>query len=179
MVPRLSILICHMPKRGRLLRELLGCLLPQAGKQSIEILIDAGDGTTGSKRNRLLDVAAGDYLCFVDDDDLVSGDYVRRILLAIESGPDVVGMEGERVDARARERFRHSIRYREWVNHGTYPHRSFDRNPNHLNPVRRELALLARFPDKTWGEDRDYSARLLPLLNSEVYLPEPIYVYRK
>ena len=55
--------------------------------------------------------------------------------------------------------------------------RRYFRNPNHLNPVKRELALNTKFPKLDRFEDKDYSARLLKLLNTEEYIEEPIYHY--
>jgi len=41
------------------------------------------------------------------------------------------------------------------------PGKLYLRPPNHLNPVRREIALMAGFTtDLSWGEDRGYSSRV-------------------
>ena len=53
-------------------------------------LIDNGEETSGAKRQRLMEMATGDYIAFVDDDDLVSTDYLQSLLESIEEGPDVV-----------------------------------------------------------------------------------------
>lgn len=175
---RLSLLICHLPGRAALLQRLMSLITVQQ-TPDVEILVDA-DPTdpTGTKRNRLLDRARGDYLAFIDDDDLVSPVYVPRIIEALERDPDVVGME--LIMTRGGEnpqRCIHSLRYRSWFEIGQFPHCVYFRNPNHLNPVRTQFAREARFPDVTQEEDRAYSARLLPMLQSEVYLDGPIYHY--
>jgi len=41
--------------------------------------------TIGAKRNQLLHRAKGDYVAFVDDDDLVSSDYVNKVLSAVST----------------------------------------------------------------------------------------------
>ncbi len=51
------------------------------------------------------------------------------------------------------------------------------RCPNHLNPVRRSLAIRAGFPARSFREDLDYSLALRPLLRSEVFLEGPVYFY--
>jgi glycosyltransferase involved in cell wall biosynthesis len=201
---KLSILICHLEARSAPLKELLSVLQPQVDAcDDVELRIRTDDGTetVGHKRNKLLYVAKGDYICYVDDDDMVPGDYVQAIVGAIcgnrliydpttgtvvegrDSLPDVIGLKGHMVKAGGNkpEVFIHSIKYgnrkdpkKSWFSkEGIYY-----RCPNHISPVKRELALETRFPEIDHGEDRDYSLRLLPLLMSEVFIDKCMYVYR-
>ena len=56
---------------------------------------DNGDMLLGDKRNLLLDQATGDYVAFVDDDDMVADTYIEDILTAIdEQRPDCVTFKG-------------------------------------------------------------------------------------
>lgn len=178
---KLAILIPTLTSRRHLLERLLDNLDNQPGREHVKVFKDedAGQMTTGQKRNRLLEVSNGcDFCAFVDDDDLVSDDYIPRVLKAIESKPDVVGLEGIMTrGGHYPQRFVHSLRYTHWYDEGQFPNKVYYRNPNHLNPVRRELALAARFPYKFSGEDHDYSKALLPLLKTEVFLEKPIYYY--
>jgi glycosyltransferase involved in cell wall biosynthesis len=142
-------------------------------------LVDNKEQTTGAKRNALLEMAKGEYIDFIDDDDEIKDNYLPLVMMGVNSGSDVVGMrlihyqEGKIYGYTT-----HSIRFKEWKNipgeNGIW---TFQRCPNHLNPVRRELALKAGFPDLTIGEDRDYSYRLRPLLKTEYMIEEPIYFY--
>ncbi len=172
---RLSLLVCSLESRHRELRRLKTCLTPQL-TDAVELLVnmDRGRKTIGRKRNELLEQASGDYIAFIDDDDLVADDYVEKVLTAVSSEPDCCGMEGiVTFNGENPRRFIHSLRYREWFERdGVYY-----RNPNHLSPVKRELARQIGFPEKNYWEDRDYSARLLPLLNREIYIEGPIYFY--
>jgi glycosyltransferase involved in cell wall biosynthesis len=52
--------------------------------------VDNKQITTGAKRNNLLNKAQGKYICFIDDDDHISNDYLRLILEAIESDADCI-----------------------------------------------------------------------------------------
>lgn len=175
---KLSILICHLKARKLLLDELLAILQSQTTDE-VEVLVDPTDGiTTGAKRNALLGAAKGDYVAFVDDDDQVSANYCRSILGAVKTLPDCVGMRGIIwVAGRLHGYFEHSLSNAAWVEDKSKAGCRFLRPPNHLNPVKRELAIKTRFPDKTVGEDSDYSMRLLPLLKTEVMIPAPIYAY--
>jgi len=174
--PMLSILICSLMQRKELLLRLLG-LFDLQKNPCVEILIEVDDGTmtVGEKRGLLLNKARGEYVAFVDDDDLVSNNYVEKILAAIKDKPDCCGMEGLIRFERKRvvKKFVHSIQYDHWFEmNGIYC-----RCPNHLSPVKREYALQTGFKPIMRGEDRDYSMRLLPLLKTEVYITGPIYFY--
>ena len=175
---KLSILICSLIKRDYLLQRLLNGLNPQVipYNDSVEILInsDTGEKTIGKKRNELILKATGDYICFVDDDDLVSNDYVQKVLSAISSRPDCCGIEGMiTFDGSNPKKFVHSNKYKTWFeSRGVYY-----RNPNHLNPVKREYATRVGFPEISRGEDRIYSERILPFLKTERYIIGTIYRY--
>ena len=84
------------------------------------------------------------------------------------------------VDGENEERTYHSLRYDHWWDEPD-PERSgrrrYFRNPNHLNPVKRELALKVRFPEINHGEDHDYSKAIHPHLKTEEYIESPIYYY--
>lgn len=173
---RLSILICSLEERSDQLKTLLVDLNRQKTDQ-VEILtnIDNRKHTVGAKRNDLLLRATGDYIAYIDDDDKVSEDYVAKILQAIESNPDCVGIEGviSFSSSGIVRKFIHSIQYDSWFTKGEIYYRC----PNHLSPVRRALALKTMFPNISVGEDRVYSEKLRPSLTSEVHIPNPIYYY--
>ena len=174
MTNRLSILICSLEDRKESLNKLLSVLMEQTTNE-VEILIETDDGelTIGSKRNILLDRAIGDYVVFIDDDDMVSDDYVPKILKAIESNPDSCSVRGTVTIGSDEHLFINSVK----IDHWGYLFGSLLRRTNHVNPVRRELALRAKFPDINAYEDREYSLRLKPLLKIEVEIAGSIYYY--
>jgi glycosyltransferase involved in cell wall biosynthesis len=181
---KLSILICSLADRKDLLNRLLDILTGNHRGDiihhplgNVEILVDTdgGEKSTGQKRNDLLEKARGDYVCFVDDDDLVPDYYVERILETIETSPDVVGINGIiTFSGKNPRKFIHSIQYKSWFEKDGIYYRC----PHHLNPVKRELALQTKFHTRrTYNEDFDYSLRLLPLLKTEVYIEDVMYYY--
>lgn len=189
---RLSIIICTLSEREEIFESLLERLIQQIdqsdlvrgdeysewvfnAKQGIELLWDTDPvKTIGQKRNDLVDRATGDYIAFIDDDDSVPEYYIDEILRAIESGPDVVGIQGVvDFDGKNPRPFKHSIQYNGWYSKdGVYY-----RTPNHWNPVRRELALSTRFPSVNYGEDWNYSVKLRPKLKTEVFIERDMYFY--
>ena len=175
---KLSILICHTKDRSVLLNNLLNNLNKQVLNKPVEFLIDDTDNITiGKKRNILLNKAIGIYTVFIDDDDNVASDYVERILNAIESNPDTVAFYGNYyINGKFIKRFYHSIENKEWSETPD----TYLRCPNHLNPIKRELALKVLFPEISFGEDKDFSYRILPLLKTEAKLTsDPLYHYYK
>jgi glycosyltransferase involved in cell wall biosynthesis len=179
-----SILICSLHSRKEFLTRIMKILTPQLEGVAdlVEILIetDEREMSIGAKRNILLDKAKGKYIAFVDDDDIVSSDYISKILDALEKDPDVVGMHLLHFNDGAFAGLTyHSLKYRSWFENqdkSTGLMRYY-RNPNHLNPVRRKYAIKTRFPEISMGEDKDYSGNLLQYLETEEYITEPIYYY--
>lgn len=181
--PTLSLLICTMESRTEMFNRLLEKLREQECNDiEIHYELDKGSMSIGDKRNKLLEKCNGEYIAFIDDDDMVSDDYVELILDAIyKSHPDVIGMHLlMTVDGEHEERTYHSLKYDHWWDEPD-PDRTgktrYFRNPNHLNPVKRELAMKVKFPSINEGEDRDYSKKLLEHLKTEEYIESPIYYY--
>jgi glycosyltransferase involved in cell wall biosynthesis len=177
--PKLSILICHLPERENYLKLLLGRLQPQTIEVPVEIITAShprGEVSIGCKRNILVNESKGEYVCFVDDDDLVSGNYVPNILRSIKTKPDCVGITGKYlVKEKPEWSFRHSITVENWCKDKS--RRIYFRSPNHLNPIKRELVVKCPFPDIQFGEDRNFSDQIKPLLKTEVFVETPIYYY--
>lgn len=175
MSKKLSILICSLDKREDKLKRLMDVLQSQVN-DDVEIIVksDSGQMEIGKKRNILLEESTGEYISFVDDDDLVSDDYVKKIIEATVLKPDCCGLQGIiTFQGKSPRMFIHSLKYKEWFEQNNIYYRC----PNHLNPVKREIALQVKFPEVNFGEDKDYSIRLLPLLKEEIFIPGVIYHY--
>ena len=171
--PLLSLLIASLEKRRALLEglvhELHRQIFAQADPWAVELRIDRDDGARpiGAKRQALLRRARGRYLCFIDDDDMVAPTYVHDILSALSARPDadcVVFAGRLEVEGRYLGPFDYSLAHRYYHQIG----HNYFRTPNHLCPVRRELALAVGFAPLRRGEDTDYARRLYPRLRTEV-----------
>ena len=151
-------------------------------RDQVEILVlsDNRQATTGAKRQKLLEMAKGEYITFIDDDDAVSDHYIEKIIFGIkQTYPDVIGIRlTHYIDGKLLGNTIHSIKFDGWENiPGKDGIWTFTRCPNHLNPVKRKLALKAGFPDKTYEEDKEYSYALRKYLKTEYMVDYPIYFY--
>lgn len=182
----LSILIATIPER----RDQFEKLVNDLTRWPIEVLSDNRPRmavSVGLKRQSLLEIAQGDYVCFHDDDDWHSPNYVPLMLKAIEDhAPDCIGFEitckgmGRSIN-RSRNGFKlaaASKRYDKWGDN--VEGYDYVRSTYHKTPVKREIALKAGFKDLRFAEDHDYSMSLKAtgLLKTEVFIPEPLYIYR-
>lgn len=201
---KLSILICALTSRVNLSKELFKNLYAQLGernndyycgndyeintitshKMPVELIVcmDNGQMTVGAKRNLLIKKAKGDYVCFIDDDDKVDIHYAQIILNSIvhcqnkESTPlpDVIVFDAIRFHNGEIDRL---VKYgREFIKDNNTAN-CYYRIPNHLCPVKRELALKVKFKEVNFGEDSDYAKRLLPLLKNEFKIGLTLYWY--
>lgn len=172
---KLSILIATMPIRREKLANLRAVLDRQLTDE-VEVITDISmNYNIGCKRNKLLALATGEYVVFQDDDDLIASDYIAKILEACKYGSDCIGISGVITTNGKQEMNWHISRdYQGWFERN----RVYYRTPNHISPVKRELALKAGFPEVAFSEDYEYSMRLLPLLKSETKIPGILYYYR-
>lgn len=177
------ILICTIPERANKLRRLTSTLDKQKAKYNglVDYKInDRGrDLPTGAKRNNLIEGSQSDYFSFIDDDDLVSDNYVDSIMKALESKPDVVTFDGYYTEFGASRRnftIRLGSRYYEDAKD---PEFYYHRFPNHLAVFRRSLVNRVKFPPIWKQEDFQWAdeVRRRRLLNTDVHIPEFLYWY--
>lgn len=119
-------------------------------------------GCAGIPRNKGIDVAKGEYITFVDADDLVSSDFVEKILEKIEDGFDYCMMSWEsdtiNVDIRnGRPEWNCSV----W---GIVYH--------------KDIIGEIRFGNERIGEDYVFNERVLKDSHFFRVIPECLYYYR-
>lgn len=182
MKPKLSILICHKPGREHFLKRLKAVIMPQIDTVAEVLIDDDPHISIGAKRNRLLDNAEGEYVCFIDDDDLVSENYVSLLMDGINKGVDCCSLKGIITeDGKNPLIFEHSIVYHEYrtVTNSPPGEVRYERYPNHLNCIKASIAKKFRFPEMNHGEDADWATQIHKsgLIQTEHYIQEVIYYY--
>ncbi len=173
------MLICTLPERASKLKRLTRALDNQIDKFPREagyMLHDAGRSmTTGQKRNQLIEQSQSTYFSFIDDDDLVSDEYVPSIMEAILKNPDVITFNGYMTtNGMKRQNFTIKLgsRYEEKNGH-------FYRFPNHLCVFKRDKVNMVKFPELWAQEDFQWAKQIHDrrLLKTEVHIDKDLYWY--
>jgi glycosyltransferase involved in cell wall biosynthesis len=184
---KLSVLIPTLPDEfsRRMLTRLNNIIDPQISKYPGEvekIIHDAGRSmSTGTKRNQLIHQAEGDYIMFLDCDDVVSWRYLDRIMEGIGKGVDVVTFNGvmttrDRPGSHVKSSVDFIIKLGE-----KYEERGgkYYRFPNHITCMRKDLIEKVKFPDVWKGEDYTWAKQIhdRKLLKTEHHIEDKIYTY--
>lgn len=172
----LEILIVTMPSRYVFLGQLLSLLEPQIvgkfGDVDIRISGDDLDLPVGERRERLRQRAKGDYICYCDDDDLVSPDYVSSIVPMLD-GVDYIGFEVQTyINRMPQKPTYHDLAYNGW----SEDQNAYYRDISHLNPMRREVALQ-RPMEGGVGEDSRWASAMRGIPKTSYYIPNILYHY--
>jgi hypothetical protein len=117
-------------------------------------LCDNREMSVGLKRDKLLEMAEGKYISFVDDDDEVTDAYFEDAAACIAGNYDVARLRGEISTAT----FTHSLSNK--LEGIAAIENEFLRPPNHLNVMLADVAKLIHFNDHRHGEDMDWMVRL-------------------
>lgn len=182
MPPTWAILVPTLGERRALFERLMAALLPQtelyAGRVQVIGWHNDGSPTLPKIRQRMIETTEAEYVSFVDDDDLVSAEYVAEVMAALDQRPDYVGFQVQCYsDGKPTAVAYHSLAYRRWRN---LPGR-YERDISHVNPIRRTLALRADFSLTRAGraEDRAWADQLrrARVLRTEVVIPRILYHY--
>jgi glycosyltransferase involved in cell wall biosynthesis len=90
----LSVLIPSLPERLPKLAELLACLEAQADpRMEVIVLTDNRSRHLGTKRNLMMQMAQGAYLCHIDDDEILAPDFFATLVPELIHGVDLVAYD--------------------------------------------------------------------------------------
>ena len=147
----------------------------------IEIVVyrDNRELPVGAKRNILLETARGEYVSSVDDDDLVSENYITKVYNNLLQNPDCVSLEGIMTFCDAQPtKFIHAKKYLEY---SSGPNLLL-RPPTHLDVIKTSIAKQFKFSDhKNWQEDREWALKISAAgaIKTEIHIDsEPLYFYK-
>lgn len=165
-----TIAVLTVPERAEKFHRLRYVILGPQLRDDIEVLVAHGPEPVAEKRQWCLDNASGEYFNFIDDDDMIAGNYVDAIYPLLD-GVDYIGFQLQLyIDGARQKPTFHSLKYDTWHDDvdGYY------RNVSHLNPIRTEIARQGRF-DGGYGEDKRWADQVAP--QSEHYIDQTLYHY--
>lgn len=150
--------------------------------QDVEVIIICDDKnmTVGEKRNKLYRMANGAYSFMPDDDDSVAGDFINKVLTAIQSSPDCVTYWEHCTIDNNIYKSRHSIEYPSWYGDGSrllHDGFHYHRNCYFKDVIKTSIAQQVKVPEIRWNEDEQFAIALAPLLHTENHIPEFMYYY--
>lgn len=186
---KLSVLIPSLRTRMDPLRSMLDKIQAQIdARTDVEVvsLVDCKTMSLGRKRNLLLDMAQGEYLTFVNDDDDIHPKWLDIILGELRGSPgvDVLSVRAEckrRLSPFQPWQHSHimatSLRCPESAIIYDGQPQLFLHKPVMWCVWRTEIARQARFKDATYGEDNPWALAASEVAKTEAIVPIPIYCY--
>jgi glycosyltransferase involved in cell wall biosynthesis len=155
------------------------------GKVEILSLMDNKFCSIAAKRNSLLNMASGDYIGFLDDDDDISGNYLSSLLSAAEHKSDVITFNQHCMIDKIPLHVRFGLgNPHEGLiyDSGTNCYKPIKRPPYHVCFWKSALARSEQFRQVVTEngqsvEDIDWCRRLYPKCTSSSHIDETLHFY--
>lgn len=182
--PKLSILTLSVPSRvNTTLLKLINKIQTQINNNGFDkivehlILIDNKLRTIGTKRNDLLNIANGDFIAFLDDDDDISDDYLLEIINAINKNSDVDVITFKQncfIEdyPKATAIFGLNNENEDYV-----PNTTFKRKPYHMCVWNKKLAKKYKCPATNYGEDYAWITNMCKEAKTETHIDKILHAY--
>ena len=184
MNPILSILTPTIPSRMlNLLGEQsrLANIVAKLGVQAADMPVEhlwLGDNckrSIGAKRQALVDIAHGQYIAFVDDDDDVSEDYVASLLEAAQTGADVITFRQRAIYNGLESEVHFGINNQD----GPFtPGGITLRAPWHVCAWKREVVRGCQYGESNYGEDREWCLQARKRIRTAYHVDRVLHTYR-
>jgi glycosyltransferase involved in cell wall biosynthesis len=177
---KLSILICSVDRVERqenlnkLIHEINHQICSNYAEEIVEVLIekDNGEMSVGGKRNILIEKAQGEYICFIDDDDFISKNYLNLILQNLTKDILLIRIE-HLINGVKSECIQPSL----YIDYLKTKESVYCANHFHLCPHKKSISKLVKFKELNFSEDIDYSQRMIPFVSSYDLITEALYIY--
>jgi glycosyltransferase involved in cell wall biosynthesis len=173
----LSILTPTIPGREKQLQALQRRIKTQIDGYPIEhlILSDNRKRSIGAKRQALVDIARGQYIAFVDDDDDIADGYVEELVNAAASGADVITfLQGATYNGQ-----QSVVDFQLGQgDHGFAPGGITNRDAWHVCAWRRSRVAHCQFGESNYGEDLTWCQQARRMAETTVHIPKILHFYR-
>lgn len=182
MAIKLSILIMTVPSRleyfyPRIMKQVLS----QTEKyDNIEVLgfFDNKKRSVGTKRQDMLDLARGEYLVFIDDDDRITDDYVDSIIGVLKNNSKVDCIVFNSIccieNSSLKKLCKYGIEYSYGDINGGLEWRGL---PAHTMVWKSEIAKKHRYSNMERHEDVDWVKRAVKDIKKQIRIDRVLYYY--
>jgi len=175
---KLSILMCALTSRDWVpLYRNLQRQCKRVGNAEILVFCDGGTITSGEKRNILTSSAGGEYIAFVDDDDLISSSYVSAIVAGCNSNKDVITFDCDMtINGTEKQRQSFTLAGDDRTHKGGVKQMT----ANHLCAWHADIARSCKWDNGLgYGDDQVWYKSLLKAYDSltETHIDEVLYHY--
>lgn len=178
-MPKFELLVLTMPTREEYLHRLIRLITQQRvfRDHSFQLRVRMCDPayTLGENRDMLIRSSEADYVAFFDDDDEPDPQYLELVMPLLD-GVDMVGFNVQcYIDGAPLPKVtHHALKFGGWYEDET----GFYRDISHINPMRRELALLEPM-EGGHGEDERWARRMRArnVLKTEHVIDKVLYHY--
>lgn len=179
---KLSILVPSVPSRlttfyPRIMTE----LLKQCEFSDVEIigLFDNKKRTVGEKRQDLLNLARGEYLVFIDDDDRISDDYISIIMEELYKNPNTDCVVFDCICCSDKSHIKTLCKYGVEFEYGYInPEETQWRGkPAHTMVYKSAIAKRHSYNNSSWGEDIDWVVRACKDIREQTRIDKVLYYY--
>lgn len=186
----LSIVMITIPERIEAFKKLFhhvqaqidACheVHPSLGMAEIVPVVTAkythGGPSIGKKRQTGLELARGKYVCWLDDDDWVSPDYVETIIRLAQNDSDILTfnnfskLEGYWMTVIMRLKYKEDEQPRPGI---------IKRRPYHVCAFKKKLLTGIEFPDMNWDEDTEFILKALERCKTESHSKSILHQYNR
>jgi len=138
-------------------------------------LCDNRARSIGGKRQALVDIARGKYIAFCDDDDVISPDYVSKLLAAAESNADVITFRQRAIYNGLESEVHFGINNQD----GPFtPNGITLRAPWHVCAWRRDVVRGCQFGLSNYGEDLEWCLQARKRIRTAYHIDSVLHTYR-
>ena len=180
---KLSILILTLPSRRKtFLSNLLDILEPQVAQHNnVELLVlyDNKKRTVGEKRDSIISISNGEYMVFIDDDDIVTEDYVSSIMTCLNENPNtdcVVFDSICTIDDGVPIHCKYGIEYS--YNNNATGNGFWTGKPAHTMVYSKNLVTSASFGRMNVGEDFHWVSQVHTKIKNQSRIDKVLYYYK-
>lgn len=169
---KLSILTPSIPSRLAQVEK----LTKKFDHPDVEHLVfcDNRKRSIGAKRQALVDIARGQYIAFVDDDDDVTPEYIPQLLKAIEQKPDIITFQQKAIYNGLISTVHFRLKNQDSIFN---PSGITERGAWHVCAWRRDLVDGCMFSESNYGEDLVWCNQARLRVSSEIHIPRILHRY--